>query len=826
MSKFFLNFLTVFTLLLSALVFSQEVDKLYLSSAGSGRVYDITSLSATPGTSIPLPTPLGTPNMSTTTSARISNLAVGYDAPGGNPASLMFIHSNNQLGSGVYKNGAAVAPALTLPAGIGGIATNNVPGSYFGYVYGFVGGERNLYQVYPSAANLGAVTGDADWTNGTLIGTDTFFDYQNNIYRFVDIGGSRYLYKISLSTKVATRVTEIFGSAASVSAIQGMAYLKGSIYAATLAGTDNSNIEVRRISMSDGSSALVATYTATNTNLDLATVPYYVPFTFACGSIAFQQSAPYVKGVSSTRTLRIPISNVYASGTYTINVIGTDITNPAYQATITGATAFIDVPVTYNGSGVSGARALTIDLNGTTTTCTVETSVAEDSDGDGVPDYLDLDDDNDGILDATEMYCDQTIAPNGTFPVPTGPMTTPSYTKQLLFFDWSGVTLSPSTPTATKSVVHNGVTYTATISNYTSSSGTDNTMVGHDVNTYASGPAWMFWKYYNVNSTTFKEILYTPAIVSTTNKMDIVVTATKDGVSYPVDMVVFDPESTQKSSTESVTYTTNGSNFSLLEKLGTGTIGSTNITGAGTNTVTYLDTQDSGVNALFVTTGYRTKVTATVVNGTSKTKQGIGFAVRLFCDTDNDGIPDYLDLDSDNDGCLDAIEGSDNVVDSQLVDAAGTVKVGVGSTALNQNLCASATCIDAGGVPTVVNAGGAADTDGLQGQGIGTSKNASINGCICYNNANTATAGIDSKHGITLLQRAGVDNGNWPMVRKSAHTVLESNTKGLVITRMTTAEINAIASPQEGMMVYDKTAKCLKLYDGTAWKCFVTPACP
>ena len=96
----------------------------------------------------------------------------------------------------------------------------------------------------------------------------------------------------------------------------------------------------------------------------------------------------------------------------------------------------------------------------------------------------------------------------------------------------------------------------------------------------------------------------------------------------------------------------------------------------------------------------------------------------------------------------------------------------------------------------------------------------------CYNDAYIGAAGMDTKHGITLLQRAGADNGNWPMIRKSAHTALESNTKGFVITRMTTAQVTAIVSPQEGMMVYDTTAKCLKLYDGTAWSCFNTPACP
>lgn len=97
---------------------------------------------------------------------------------------------------------------------------------------------------------------------------------------------------------------------------------------------------------------------------------------------------------------------------------------------------------------------------------------------------------------------------------------------------------------------------------------------------------------------------------------------------------------------------------------------------------------------------------------------------------------------------------------------------------------------------------------------------------VCYNDAFTGTAGTDSKHGITLLKRAGTDNGNWPMNRKSAHTVLESNTKGFVITRVPTSGLSGITNPVEGMMVYDTTAKCLKLYADGVWSCFKTPACP
>lgn len=99
--------------------------------------------------------------------------------------------------------------------------------------------------------------------------------------------------------------------------------------------------------------------------------------------------------------------------------------------------------------------------------------------------------------------------------------------------------------------------------------------------------------------------------------------------------------------------------------------------------------------------------------------------------------------------------------------------------------------------------------------------------CSCFNPPNTTGTAPDTKVGISLLKRAGANTpDNWPMVRNSGHIALESNKKGFVPTRMTTTQINAIASPQEGMMVYDTVLNCLKIYDGSAWSCFNTPGCP
>ena len=836
MKKLNLFLIIVAFLLGNHFLFSQAVDRLYLSSASTGRVYDITSL-----TGGALPTPITIPN-SSRTPLNISNLAVGYDQPGGNPSTLVFINSNTAAGSTLFKNGTAISGTTIPGVVIGGIATNNVPGPYFGNVYGFQSNTKTLYPIYPSGTAIPITSTDTDWNNGTTFGTDTFFDYQNNIYTFINNGSNRYLFKISIATGVAEKAISapISGSASFANlptsrGIQGMAYLQGFVYIASV--NNNNNIEIRRININDGTSILSATYTSSSSsNLDLATVPYYAPFTLTCSGITQSPTTPFVEGVASNgvRSLNIPITNVYGPGTYTINITGANF-NSSSTVNITSSTTSINVPLVYDGGGSSGTRTLSVNLNGSTTACSVNVVVEKDTDKDSIPDYQDLDSDNDGILDAVEMYCDQTIAPNGTFPVSNGPATTPAYSNQLLFFDWNGVTLSNASPTATKSVVYNGVTYTATISNYTSvGTGTPNAMVGNDILTW-SGPSQMVGRYYNVNSTTFKEALYIPSTGFTgVNSFNISVTASKDGVAYPVDFVFFDAETTNKSATqtEQIKFTNNtAGTIELLEKTGTGTIGATtdgvvNITGIGTNTVTLNETETSNVNALLFVKGYSPSVKVDITTSLGS-QQGVGFAVRLNCDTDNDGTPNYLDTDSDGDGCPDAIEGGDNITQTML-NGSNAIGSNISGT-LNSPAIAT---VDANGVPVITNTGSTFNVDGqAQGQTAGSSANASVNGCYCYKPAQTTGTALDTNHGITALGRAGADNSNWPMVRKGAWTVLEAKTKGFVVNRLTDAQISAIPSAdlREGMMVYNITQDCLQInIDGTAtgWKCFNTQTCP
>lgn len=102
---------------------------------------------------------------------------------------------------------------------------------------------------------------------------------------------------------------------------------------------------------------------------------------------------------------------------------------------------------------------------------------------------------------------------------------------------------------------------------------------------------------------------------------------------------------------------------------------------------------------------------------------------------------------------------------------------------------------------------------------------------VCYRPVVTNGAVLDTSHGISSLNRAGATNGNWPMVRKGAWTVLESKTKGFVLNRLTTSQISAIPAAElvVGMMVYNITLDCLQVNaTGLAlgWSCFTTQTCP
>lgn len=87
--------------------------------------------------------------------------------------------------------------------------------------------------------------------------------------------------------------------------------------------------------------------------------------------------------------------------------------------------------------------------------------------------------------------------------------------------------------------------------------------------------------------------------------------------------------------------------------------------------------------------------------------------------------------------------------------------------------------------------------------------------CPCYKPGATGTP---LQTGIGISTRAEKSSANWPSDVNNGFVALESNDKGLVITRMPNPE-TAITSPVDGMLVFDTDDVCLKIYNGTKWSC-------
>ncbi len=84
----------------------------------------------------------------------------------------------------------------------------------------------------------------------------------------------------------------------------------------------------------------------------------------------------------------------------------------------------------------------------------------------------------------------------------------------------------------------------------------------------------------------------------------------------------------------------------------------------------------------------------------------------------------------------------------------------------------------------------------------------------CSKSPVNTTGGNPSKVGITDFQ---VKQANWPEKIPNGFLTLESSQKGFVITRIQNS--NLITDAKEGMIVYDVSSSCVKLFNGTSWKC-------
>ena len=232
-------------------------------------------------------------------------------------------------------------------------------------------------------------------------------------------------------------------------------------------------------------------------------------------------------------------------------------------------------------------------------------SQTTDTDGDGIADVIDLDDDNDGILDSDECNNKVLLCFDGSFGNQTLPsiasyqcLTTVNSSPDLTLPNWSAYAAgTPTSPDggAFFTIVHQ--------------KGTWDESASFPLSNLTVGATYKF-KFYQM--------------------------VTGHGSSW------FD-----------------GGNF--IFKSGTtvlatsATMAATNATGAGRQ----WQYQELPFVATSTSMTITISGTTTDPNSTIGTRLGLdGFSVDLVsdCDTDNDGKPNHLDLDSDNDGCSDAIE--------------------------------------------------------------------------------------------------------------------------------------------------------------------------
>lgn len=475
-----------------------------------------------------------------------------------------------------------------------------------------------------------------------------------------------------------------------------------------------------------------------------------------------------------------------------------------------------------------------------------------DSDGDGIPNSLDLDDDNDGILDSEEG-CVGTVTM----------ATVQSSTVTALNNNGTGIfTLVP--PGAT--LPNGGVKITSNSGSgswqsYTPTSMSTATLTIKGVQ---SAPF----------STTYLDLI---GNIPRTLTIDFGTSAyglgnSNNSYQYIVGIAgLGGPENATSTTTFSVPLTVVGNAdvygsgfYSLLNGAQSNVIG---LSGTIFQTNTPLTTVQ-GYTFFSVPVGV-SSFTMTLTGGNDP--HGMIFGVyNVDCSADNDGdtIPNYIDTDSDGDGCPDAIEGSENVTYTMVNPLSATtnpgqIKVRYDGITTGTPSQIISTASAANGVPQLVNnainntnssiglanntnAGVVDNTDGTAdvGQGKGNSQDNSLNDCKCYRNPSSGGVDLPTLHGITSFNRAGSGNSNWPMVRNNGWTALESNTKPFVMNRMPSATANganiflgeplsngsaAITAPVVGMTYYDTTNDCMKINTNgtrTGWKCFKTQSCP
>jgi gliding motility-associated-like protein len=270
-------------------------------------------------------------------------------------------------------------------------------------------------------------------------------------------------------------------------------------------------------------------------------------------------------------------------------------------------------------------------------------SACKDSDGDGVPDVLDLDDDNDGVLDSVECPMVQLNSneTNGTF----------------------GTAAAPRNLSNTS--VTGGYIYSA------SNTGASQYAVINQGTPYHTSSA--FWRYPG-HTTGAADDAYLAVNGNTTvgyfynENLNL-----QNGVKYRISFWHQAASALNDYSLAAELVAANG-----ITILATASTGAQNSLGWKLATIDYVSTSNQSAT-------FRIKNLSTNASGNDFSIDDISLTPLNCPDTDGDGIPNSLDLDSDGDGCPDAKESGVNSVLTS-----GSVQNGSGGVVTSTNTVANA----------------------------------------------------------------------------------------------------------------------------------------
>ncbi|QVY63992.1 cadherin-like domain-containing protein [Polaribacter sp. Q13] len=333
---------------------------------------------------------------------------------------------------------------------------------------------------------------------------------------------------------------------------------------------------------------------------------------------------------------------------FTLNLTGNGKTGGSYtisDTTVSTGSYGTSTVFIITGGADSNDRTITItdvDDPDCNLTFTVTGTVSCDNDNDGVDDYLDLDDDNDGILDTTEYNCSpQNLVWSDHFNEGTSPSTGDD----------------PTTATASPTLSFDGVDVTV--------SRTTNTTGNWKIeNSYSTTYAYV-WRQESIS---YGETINTFQFSRSVNDLSFTVYDVDAAISF-IDEIYFEVISQGSS------YIMTPSDYTF----------SGSITNSSDNTFTGAGT-DENLQINFSVPVDKLVIHYKQVANSASGNQATAIGDLSFCvpaDTDNDGIPDYLDTDSDNDGCSDADEAYYGTVNNADGDNNGTY--GTGTPTVNSS---------------------------------------------------------------------------------------------------------------------------------------------